>query len=124
MDRTTTTPAVSLIDPTQQALNSAIQGAAMRQQLLTANLANVNTPGYQRQDVDFHAQLRDAMAAGETSATYAPAVERGAQSADGNGIDLERESAELAKNALDQQALVTVARSRIDILTTAIGSGA
>ncbi|MDX8153209.1 flagellar basal body protein [Patulibacter brassicae] len=124
MDRTTTTPAVSLIDPTQQALNSAIQGAAMRQQLLTANLANVNTPGYQRQDVDFHAQLRSAMATGETSAAFTPAVERGAQSADGNGIDLERESAELAKNALDQQALVSVARSRIDILTTAIGSGA
>lgn len=114
---------MSLIDPTQQALNSAIEGAALRQQLLSANLANVNTPGYQRHDVDFHATLRDAMAAGATSATYSPVVERGAVSADGNGIDVERESAELAKNALDQQALVTVARSRIDVLVQAIGSG-
>ncbi|MER3413631.1 MAG: hypothetical protein C4341_05220 [Armatimonadota bacterium] len=37
--------------------------AARRQQVLTANLANVNTPGYQRQDMDFRLALADAESA-------------------------------------------------------------
>lgn len=112
---------VSLIDPTQSALQRAIEGASMRQQLLAGNLANVNTPGYGRRDVDFHGALQQAMAAGDpASAVFAPTTETAAVAADGNGIDLDRESAELAKNALDQQALVSVARARIDTMVTAI----
>lgn len=37
--------------------------AARRHQALTSNLANVNTPGYQRRDVDFHVALQDAESA-------------------------------------------------------------
>lgn len=112
---------MSLIDPTQSALERAIQGASMRHQLLAGNLANVNTPGYGRRDVDFHAALRDAMETGDPSrATFAPTVDHRSAAADGNGIDLDREAAELAKNALDQEALVAVARGRIATLTTAI----
>jgi flagellar basal-body rod protein FlgB len=112
---------VSLIDPTQNALERAIQGASMRHQLLAGNLANVNTPGYGRRDVDFHGALREAMAGGDADrAVFSPTVDSAAVSADGNGIQLDRESAELAKNALDQQALVSVARARIDTMVTAI----
>lgn len=112
---------MSLIDPTQSALERAIQGASMRQQLLAGNLANVNTPGYGRRDVDFHGALREALRSGDPeNVRFAPTTDRAAVSADGNGIDLDRESAELAKNALDQQALVAVARARIDTLVTAI----
>ena len=112
---------VSLIDPTQSALERAIQGASMRQQLLAGNLANVNTPGYGRRDVDFHGALREAMQTGDpTRAAFVATTETASVSADGNGIDLDREAAELAKNALDQQALVTVARARVDMMVTAI----
>jgi flagellar basal-body rod protein FlgB len=112
---------VSPIDPTQGALERAIQGASMRQQLLAGNLANVNTPGYGRRDVDFHGALKQAMETGDPSrAVFAPSTEAAQVSADGNGIDLDRESAELAKNALDQQALVAVARARIDTMVVAI----
>ncbi|WP_026911649.1 flagellar basal body rod protein FlgB [Patulibacter minatonensis] len=115
---------MSLIDPTQNALERAIQGASMRQQLLAGNLANVNTPGYGRKDVDFHAALRDAMTTGDvdavSNAAFTPTTDTASVAADGNGIDLDRESAELAKNALDQQALVSVARARIETMVTAI----
>jgi flagellar basal-body rod protein FlgB len=112
---------VSLIDPTQSALERAIQGASMRQQLLAGNLANVNTPGYGRRDVDFHGALREAMATGDPSrASFDVTTDSSAVAADGNGIDLDRESSELAKNALEQQALVSVARARIDTMVTAI----
>lgn len=115
------TPDVSLIDPTQSALNSAIQGASMRHDLLAGNLANVNTPGYQRRDVNFHGALQQAMNAGRIDdVRFIPATETGSVSADGNGVDMDRESAELAKNALDQQALVSVAQARLSTLITAI----
>jgi flagellar basal-body rod protein FlgB len=112
---------VSLIDPTQSALNSAIQGASMRHDLLAGNLANVNTPGYQRRDVDFHGALQQAMQTGRPQdVRFAATTEPGVVSADGNGVDMDRESAELAKNALDQQALVSVAQARLSTLITAI----
>ena len=54
-----------LFDTTQLALERAISGAAQRHQALAANLANVNTPGYQRVDVDFQGALRGALASGQ-----------------------------------------------------------
>jgi flagellar basal body rod protein FlgB len=40
---------------------------------------------------------------------------------DGGGVDPDQEAAELAKNALEYQALVSVATGRKRILQTAIG---
>ena len=50
-----------LFDTTQLALERTIQGAALRQTALAGNLANANTPGYQRVDVDFHSALGRAL---------------------------------------------------------------
>ena len=117
-----------LFDTTQLALERAISGAAQRHSALAANLANVNTPGYQRVDVDFHGALRSALENGGDSRA---AVERTAFSAerdatavaraDGNGVDADAESAKLAANALEQQAAVQVAQTRIAILKSAMG---
>ena len=52
---------MSLLDATQQALESAMSGSELRNTLLTQNLANVDTPGYQAQDVNFQATLQQAM---------------------------------------------------------------
>jgi flagellar basal-body rod protein FlgB len=41
--------------------------------------------------------------------------------ADGSTVDIDAESAKLAANALDQQAAVQVAATRIHILESAIG---
>ena len=41
--------------------------------------------------------------------------------ADGNGVDIDVESANMASNALEYEALVSVARGRIDVLESAIG---
>src|SRR4029077_1496996 len=60
--------AMSLFDTTQTALERALSGASLRQETLAGNLANVNTPGYQRRDVDFHDALRGALAAGDPAA--------------------------------------------------------
>ena len=116
-----------LFDTTQLALERAIGGAAQRQSALAANLANANTPGYQRVDVDFHTALQGAMSTSDARAAVEHttfAAQRDATAvtrADGNSVDAEAESAKLAANALEQQAAVTVAAARIQILRTAMG---
>ena len=116
-----------LFDTTQLALERAISGASQRHAALAANLANVNTPGYQRVDVDFHSALQGAMAGDDPHrevgrAAFSPQRDGAAVSrADGNGVDADAESAKIAANALEQQAAVTVAQTRIAILKSAMG---
>jgi flagellar basal-body rod protein FlgB len=115
---------VSLFDATQLSLEAALRGSSLRQTLLTDNLANVNTPGYQRKDVDFHATLASAMETEQPleSVSFSPATDASRTvRADGSGIDADQESAELAKNALEYQALVSVAGTRTGILQIAMG---
>jgi flagellar basal-body rod protein FlgB len=120
-----------LIDTTQLALEQTMAGASQRQTALAANLANAETPGYQRVDVDFHGALQAALGAGDAtqqrgalqSLAFSPQADGsvGAARADGSSLDVDAESAKLAANALEYQAAVQVAHSRIDILRTAIG---
>ena len=49
---------MSLIDPTQQLLEAAMRGSWQRQTALTNNIANADTPNYQRQEVDFESTLQ------------------------------------------------------------------
>ena len=58
---------MGLFDLTDIALERGMQGASLRQQLLSNNIANVNTPGFKRTDVDFSSQLATAMQSGSTS---------------------------------------------------------
>jgi flagellar basal-body rod protein FlgB len=115
---------MSLFDTTQLSLEAALRGSSLRQTLLTDNLANVNTPGYQRKDVDFHAALQGALETGASpeAISFSPTTDASRTvRADGSGIDADQESAELAENALEYQALVSVAGTRTAILQTAIG---
>ena len=102
----------------------------MRQTALSSNIANANTPGYRRQEVDFHTALRAAFAAGPDQASraiestsFSPQADSSTvMQADGNGVDIDVENADLAKNGLEYEALVTVARARLDILKSAMGA--
>ena len=114
-----------IFDITQVSLEQAISGANMRQTVLAQNIANANTPGYQRQDVDFHGALRAAMENGSPLEDVRLAARRDPLAvlrADGNGVDVDVESANLARNALEYEALVSVAAARVSILRTAMGT--
>ena len=116
---------MTLIDTTQLGLERAISGAGMRQTAIAANLANANTPGYRRVDVDFKGALTRAMRDGDSESVEAVefSTEADPQTlrADGNGVDVDVEAANMAKNGLEYEALVSVARARISILKTAMG---
>ena len=117
-----------LFDTTQLALERSISGASQRQQALAANIANADTPGYQRVDVDFHGALAAAMGASDPSSalaqtSFSTQADRsaGAVEADGSTVDIDAESAKLAANALDQETAVQVLHARLGILKSAIG---
>jgi flagellar basal-body rod protein FlgB len=116
-----------LIDTTQLALERAMEGSSLRQQALASNLANVNTPGYRRRDVDFHSALAGAMDSSDArSALEAVRMEASEDRssvvrADGSSVDLDAESAKLAANGLEYEQLTSAARVRVEILRIAMG---
>ena len=119
---------MTLIDPTQLALSRAMEGASLRQEALASNIANVNTPGYQRRDVDFHGALAAAMGAADPAAAVRTAGFTtqsfgGAVRADGSTVDVDAESAKLAANGLEYEQLAAAAKTRLDILRAAMGVG-
>jgi flagellar basal-body rod protein FlgB len=114
-----------LFDITHVALERAMTGASLRQQTLTENLANANTPGYQRRDVDFHGALQRAMGgeigAVERTGFAAEATGEGSVQPDGGTVDVDREATLLAQNGMEYQALATVVGTHANILRTAMG---
>jgi flagellar basal-body rod protein FlgB len=118
---------VTLIDNTQLGLERAISGASLRQSVLANNLANAETPGYRRMDVDFHDALAQAMGSSDSATieatNFTPKQDPQTMRADGNGVDIDTESASMAKNGLEYEALVSVAKARIQIIQSALGVG-
>jgi len=118
---------VQLFDVTTVALERALAGAALRHEVLSANIANANTPGYHRADVDFHSVLARALSGAATpesveDVTFTAAIDgSGPVRYDGSSVDPEREMASLAENGLEYQAIVATLRARMRMLETAIG---
>ena len=102
-----------------------MRGSELQQSLLTNNLANADTPGYQAENVNFQSTLASAMASGQSpsSVAFTPYTEPGSTSADGNGVSEEQTNAELSSNGLLYEDLTAVAAQREQIMITAMGLG-
>jgi len=91
-------------------------------------VANANTPGYKRVDVDFHSALSAALDSSDRDKSLANiqfTAEQdgsGAVRADGNGVDVDHEMAALTENNLEFQAIAGVLRQQFRTLETVIGS--
>ena len=102
-----------------------MRGSMLRQTLLTNNMANADTPGYQREDVNFQSTLANAIQNGQSpnSVNFSPPTVAGSVDSTGNGVSGEQDSADIAENGLLYENLTAVAAQREEILKTAIGSG-
>ena len=101
--------------------------ADLRHRALTANLANVETPGYKRVDLpaDFAQQLQKTVDSGKIDLRQMNLrlVEDGSAAAvrpDGNNVTLDQEMLEINRNALEYQFLTEYVSSSITRLRTAI----
>ena len=114
-----------LFDITNVALERAMAGSALRQKTLAENLANANTPGYQRKDVDFHSALQSALGGGvdavQSTGFAAQVTNQGSVRADGGTVDADQESTALAQNGMEYEALASVINTRLGILRAAMG---
>lgn len=111
----------NLFGPQLNNLQSALGRTTQRHGLLTNNLANVNTPGYRRQDVDFNITLQEEM--DEQPMQPAGATSGGAIRMDGNGVDLEKEVLSLSETELRYQALTDMTSNYFSNLKNAIREG-
>lgn len=114
---------MSLADTTQLALQTAMRGAWMRQTLISNNIANANTPGYQRETLNFQGALRAALAGGGSPSEVPLRVEvqPGSAGPEGNGVDVDQESALASENGLEYEAIVQAMGARNEILKSAMG---
>jgi flagellar basal-body rod protein FlgB len=118
---------VSLFDVTSSALEVAIQGTEQRQGVLANNLANVNTPNFKRSDVSFQGALASALRSsnGDPSVVDNTAFSTSTDSstsvrADGNNVDVDVESANLAKNQLLFDSVMAIDTKRLHTMDQAI----
>jgi flagellar basal-body rod protein FlgB len=116
---------MTLVDTTQQALEAAMSGSELRQTLLTNNLANVSTPGYQPQDVDFQSTLQQALSSGQAldQVSFQPHTNPAMAGPDGNGVSANQQQAYMAENGLLYETLTQIAAQREHIMLTAMGMG-
>lgn len=122
---------MELFDVTFQTLDLALGAAGKRQEVLANNLANVNTPGYKRLDVEFDGMLAkaiDSARAGDRVGLdkLQPGVSTDdsvAVRADGNSVDVDQEMAFLAENNIRYNALVQLTQKKLETLKYVISDG-
>ena len=104
-------------------LKTAADASWLGEEVLTNNIANVDTPNYKRQDVEFTTYLKSALEqAGTPASTLTQKVNEANLSGittrtytenttlsyrmDGNNVDLSTENAELAAEQINYNALI------------------
>lgn len=110
-------------DQTMRALESALTGLSRRAEVRANNVANVNTPGFRAQRVDFEGTLREALRRGAPEGAGAPAVRpdpRLPNPQTGNSVDLESEVVGMIKDNLLRDAMVNSFNHKAALLRAAI----
>lgn len=138
--------ALKLFSFTQQLLELSMRGRAARHEVLSANIANADTPGYRPRDVDFNSVIRSAV---ETeglspkerdqrmeqlsnspldleSVIYQPEYpddRAGEDRLDGNSVSLDRQVGLMTENSLAYEANLTLFSRMLAQLRYAISEG-
>ena len=120
-----------------EALGRFLDVDVARYKLISANIANVDTPGYHTRDLDFRVELQRAAAedTGDDSgqetgklaaASFNPVAHkvRGLmERPDGNNVSIERESLLLAEAQMKFNLGVQLLKDQFHLISTAINSG-
>ena len=119
-------------------LHRALSAESLRHQVRAQNLANVNTPGYKRQDVEFESLLAKEIGHREkpfqlktTDSRHIGAKQGAAEPRvykdnittmryDGNNVDIEREMVALTETAIRYQTIAEQLTQEIRQLRTVI----
>ncbi len=120
-------------DPTFSALKFALDGLSRQQEVLGQNIANVDTPKYLAQTVDFQSTLKRALGQNKVmplSTTHAQHIafndqpfgiqttfrQGGSVRADGNDVDIDVEMEAMTENNIQYQALTQMISKKFLLL--------
>ena len=119
-------------------INKAADASWLRHQAIANNIANIDTPGYKRVDVDFESVLEYELRHFQYEpldvkvknvhlnrldvGTYVDAPDYSYR-IDKNNVDIDQEASQLAKNQIKYQGLINSMSSEFSRTRTAIGSG-
>jgi flagellar basal-body rod protein FlgB len=112
---------------------SYLKLAASREQLISANMANIDTPGYHTRDFDFQHELSRAISAplmqtGDGSGTVQllPVIRQVQglmERPDGNNVNLDREGLLMAQTQLQYELGIQLIKSKFHQTLSAINGG-
>jgi flagellar basal-body rod protein FlgB len=107
--------------------------AASREQLISANMANVDTPGYHSRDIDFQHELSRAMSTplmqtGDSSGAVhlLPVIRQVPglmERPDGNNVSLDREGLLMAETQLQYELGIQLVKNKFHEQLNAINGG-
>lgn len=132
-----------LFDKTTRALGATVNLRQVRNNVISSNIANAETPGYQAKKVDFEEALGRALnleglpqpdgmqpghfpvSHGALSRVKADIYENpdAAISNDGNTVELEKEMANLAENSIMYKAAIQLINKKMAALKYAVSEG-
>ncbi len=108
--------------PLLQMLQGYLQVTADRQQLVTTNMANVDTPGYHTKDIDFQTVMQQVMDQSGAMRLQPASIELDnlPERPDGNNVNIDRESMMMSETQLQYQMGVQLIKEEFHELLTAI----
>jgi flagellar basal-body rod protein FlgB len=121
------------IDSSMQAAKAALDGLNLQQQAISRNIANIDTPGYRAQTVNFEDVLKRVfqnknqlpLTSTNTAHLSAPAQSAafsvtdrpgGSVRADQNDVDIDVELTDMAENQIQYQALTESVNHKFGLL--------
>lgn len=114
------------------ALERIILQAVKRHEVITSNIANVDTPDYKARDISFGQVLGNELGLATTNQKHIPANQGGGGAAgelgavdsapweDKNNVEMDQEVAKMTENALRHQAGVTLLLTRKQMFKNAL----
>lgn len=123
------------VDSTYNLMKTALDAASMRQEMISSNIANVNTDGYKVNKVEFESILDDVSNGVTMKKTndlhigfeslneVTPVVSKRTNTSvkeNGNNVDIDTEMAEEASNSIYYNGLVTQLNAKYGMLRNVI----
>jgi flagellar basal-body rod protein FlgB len=114
-------------------LETYLKLTSSREQAISANMANVDTPGYHTRDINFEGELNRAMSGassqsenGFQTADFNPVVQEVPglmERPDGNNVNLDREGLLMSETQLQYQIGIQLIKHQFHQILSAISGG-
>lgn len=94
-------------------LEKALDASLLKNEAISSNLANVDTPGYKRKDVNFKECLKNASNSNSIEPKIVTDKENLKYRHDGNNVDVDTEMSEMAKNTIRYNVLISQLNNKL-----------